>query len=152
MVTIDALPNSNVVNTDDAIAFDDASDATPSTKTKQGRPGQWQISTTKGIDVLNQLPESVKGAVLRIAPGFYPEQAGIELVTNYNIIEVVSQGDASEHELSYYTEPFSQAEKRSSGFGLGIYIVHNILVKLGYRLGYNHSEGKNIFMIIPTRS
>ena len=75
----------------------------------------------------------------------------VMLGTNYNIIEVISKGDALEHELSYYTEPFSQAEKRSSGFGLGLYIVHNILEKLGYRLGYDHRDGKNIFMIVPAK-
>ncbi len=71
------------------------------------------------------------------------------LRTNGNIIEVISEGEVLEHELSYYTEPFSQAEKRSSGFGLGLYIVHNILEKLGYRLDYNHDDGKNTFMIVP---
>jgi two-component system OmpR family sensor kinase len=71
------------------------------------------------------------------------------LHTNYNIVEVISEGPALEHELSYYTEPFSQAEKRSSGFGLGLYIVHNILEKLGYKLGYRHDDGKNVFMLIP---
>ncbi len=73
------------------------------------------------------------------------------LHTNYNIIKIISEGSALEHELNYYTEPFSQAEKRSSGFGLGLYIVHNILEKLGYKLGYKHEEGKNIFMIIPEK-
>ena len=71
--------------------------------------------------------------------------------TNYSIIEIISEGPALEHELEYYTEPFSQAEKRSSGFGLGLYIVHNILEKLGYKLGYRHNEGKNAFMIIPLK-
>jgi two-component system OmpR family sensor kinase len=66
-------------------------------------------------------------------------------------IEIISRGAALEHPLSYYTEPFSQAEKRSSGFGLGLYIVHNILQKLGYRLDYRHEEGKNIFMIVPEK-
>jgi len=75
----------------------------------------------------------------------------VMLRTNYNIIEIISEGKALEHELSYYTEPFSQAEKRSSGFGLGLYIVHNILEKLGYRLGYKNHEGRNIFMIIPAK-
>ncbi len=71
--------------------------------------------------------------------------------TNYSIIEIISEGPALEHALEYYTEPFSQAEKRSSGFGLGLYIVHNILEKLGYRLGYRHGERRNVFMIIPTK-
>ena len=73
------------------------------------------------------------------------------LRTNHNTIEIVSQGEALEYELSYYTEPFSQAEKRSSGFGLGLYIVHNILEKLGYKLGYKYLDGDNIFMIIPQK-
>ena len=75
----------------------------------------------------------------------------VMLRTNYSIIEIISEGPALEHELEYYTEPFSQAEKRSSGFGLGLYIVHNILEKLGYKLGYRHAEGKNVFMIIPVK-
>ena len=75
----------------------------------------------------------------------------VMLRTNYSIIEIISEGPALEHDLQYYTEPFSQAEKRSSGFGLGLYIVHNILEKLGYRLGYRHDEDKNIFMIIPAK-
>jgi len=66
-----------------------------------------------------------------------------------NIIKIISKGDALPHPLTYYTEPFSQAEKRSSGFGLGLYIVDSILVKLGYRLGYKHEDGKNIFMLVP---
>jgi len=73
------------------------------------------------------------------------------LQTNHGIIEVVSQGERLKHPLSYYTEPFSQAEKRSSGFGLGLYIVHSILEKLGYRLGYKHQDGKNIFMLVSQK-
>ena len=79
----------------------------------------------------------------------YSKDKCVLLRTNESFIEVVSQGDALEHPLSYYTEPFSQAEKRSSGFGLGLYIVNSILEKLGYKLGYRYEEGKNIFMIEP---
>jgi two-component system OmpR family sensor kinase len=79
----------------------------------------------------------------------YGKDKCVLLRTNESFIEVVSQGDALEHPLSYYTEPFSQAEKRSSGFGLGLYIVNSILEKLGYKLGYRYEEGKNIFMIEP---
>jgi len=69
--------------------------------------------------------------------------------TRDEIIEVISKGKALEESLSYYTEPFSQAEKRSSGFGLGLYIVDNILKKLGYQFSYKHEEGKNIFILTP---
>jgi two-component system OmpR family sensor kinase len=81
----------------------------------------------------------------------YGENKCVELRTRNGMIEVVSKGDPLEHPLSYYTEPFSQAEKRSSGFGLGLYIVDTILKKIGYRLEYRHEEGKNIFMLVPEK-
>jgi len=77
----------------------------------------------------------------------YGKKKYVLLRSNGQTIEVVSEGDVLQHPLSYYTEPFSQEEKRSSGFGLGLYIVHSILEKLGYQLGYRYEEGKNIFMI-----
>jgi len=79
----------------------------------------------------------------------YGEDKCVLLQTNHGIIEIISKGEALEEPLSYYTEPFSQAEKRSSGFGLGLYIVHSILEKLGYELGYKYEKGKNIFILVP---
>ena len=81
----------------------------------------------------------------------YGKDKCVMVRTENGFIEVISQGNALEHPLSYYTEPFSQAEKRSSGFGLGLYIVDNILYKLGYRLEYRYDEGENIFLIAPER-
>jgi two-component system OmpR family sensor kinase len=81
----------------------------------------------------------------------YGKDKCVMVRTENGFIEVISQGNALEHPLSYYTEPFSQAEKRSSGFGLGLYIVDNILHKLGYRLEYRYDEEKNIFLIAPER-
>lgn len=82
----------------------------------------------------------------------YSKNKCVGLQTNQGVIEVISQGEALKEPLSYYTEPFSQAEKRSSGFGLGLYIVHSILEKLGYHLEYKHEEGKNIFMLVALKS
>jgi len=79
----------------------------------------------------------------------YSKSKCVLLRTKGRAIEVVSLGDALQNPLSYYTEPFSQEEKRSSGFGLGLYIVHSILEKLGYVLGYRHEDENNIFMISP---
>ena len=78
----------------------------------------------------------------------YGKDKCVMISTNKDMIEVTSKGEVLPHPLTYYTEPFSQAEKRSSGFGLGLYIVDSILEKLGYRLGYKHEEGKNIFMLV----
>lgn len=66
-------------------------------------------------------------------------------------LEVISRGYALQHPLSYYLEPFSQEEKRSSGFGLGLYIVNAILEKLGYLLEYRYEEGNNIFSILTEK-
>ena len=81
----------------------------------------------------------------------YGKDKCVLLRTKDGMIEIVSKGAPLEHPLSYYTEPFSQAEKRSSGFGLGLYIVDTILKKIGYRLGYRHEEGMNIFMLVPEK-
>ncbi|MBD3790328.1 MAG: HAMP domain-containing histidine kinase [Campylobacterales bacterium] len=77
----------------------------------------------------------------------YSKNRHVTLKTIGDHIAIISEGDALKQPLSYYTEPFSQEEKRSSGFGLGLYIVNSILEKLGYVLTYKHVEGKNIFMI-----
>ena len=77
----------------------------------------------------------------------YGKKKCVILRSDGSTIEIISEGEALQHPLSYYTEPFSQAEKRNSGFGLGLYIVNSILEKLGYQLGYRYEEGKNIFMI-----
>jgi len=82
----------------------------------------------------------------------YGDDKRVLVQTNHGFIEVVSKGNALEHPLSYYTEPFSQAEKRSSGFGLGLYIVHSILEKIGFRLEYTHEDGKNIFILVPQKN
>ena len=65
-------------------------------------------------------------------------------------IMVRSKGEKLKHDLSYYTEPFSQEEKRSAGFGLGLYIVDNVTEKLGgeFRYRYDEKLGENIFEII----
>ncbi len=79
----------------------------------------------------------------------YSIDSAVRLQIHQGIIEVVSKGERLEHPLSYYTEPFSQAEKRSAGFGLGLYIVESILQKLGYKLVYKHDKGYNIFSLLP---
>jgi len=67
------------------------------------------------------------------------------IIANKNFIQVISIGNSLENPLSYYLEPFTQEEKRDSGFGLGLYIVHNIVHRLNYKLHYFHKGGKNIF-------
>jgi len=67
-----------------------------------------------------------------------------------NKILVKSKGEKLKEDLSYYIEPFNQEEKRSSVFGLGLYIVANVTEKLGYKLRYRYDNDnqENIFEII----
>ena len=68
-------------------------------------------------------------------------------IANEEKIEIISYGEKLKHDLDYYTEPFSQEEKRSDGFGLGLYIVKTILDLHHFSFTYSHKEGKNIFTI-----
>jgi two-component system OmpR family sensor kinase len=49
--------------------------------------------------------------------------------------------------LSYYTEPFTQEQKKSDGFGLGLYIVQSILDLHQYKFSHYYKYGQNIFVI-----
>lgn len=75
----------------------------------------------------------------------------IVAVANEQEIKIISYGEKLKHTLDYYTEPFSQEEKRSDGFGLGLYIVKTIANLHGYKLVYKHEEGKNYFIIKMTK-
>ncbi len=67
-----------------------------------------------------------------------------------NKIMVKSKGEPLKEKLSYYTEPFFQEEKRSAGFGLGLYIVATVIEKLNYKFRYHYDEKEheNIFEVI----
>lgn len=71
-----------------------------------------------------------------------------KVFANKNRIDVSSQGNPLKYDLEYYTEPFSQEEKRSDGFGLGLYIVKTIANLHGYKLVYNYKDKENIFSIL----
>ncbi len=77
----------------------------------------------------------------------YSTDKTVQLKTTPEAIEIISKGTELTHPLKYYTEPFSQGEKRNSGFGLGLYIVKNILEKINLKLKYQHEDGYNIFII-----
>jgi two-component system OmpR family sensor kinase len=67
------------------------------------------------------------------------------IIANRSSIKIISKGKSLEYPLNYYLEPFTQEEKRNSGFGLGLYIVNNITKRLGYKLNYYHKSNTNIF-------
>lgn len=66
---------------------------------------------------------------------------------NKSFIKVISQGEPLKNELSFYTDAFYQEDKRSSGFGLGLYIVKAIVNLHKFSLDYEYVDGKNCFSI-----
>ncbi len=79
----------------------------------------------------------------------YSSDTHVTLVGEGNTLEIRSKGDPLKEDFDFYIEPFSQEEKRSHGFGLGLYIVYNITQKLGcdFRYRYDASTGDNVFSI-----
>ncbi|MCH9739745.1 MAG: ArsS family sensor histidine kinase [Epsilonproteobacteria bacterium] len=75
----------------------------------------------------------------------YGGEDKVKIVFDTNTIKVISTGKSLEYPLSYYLEPFTQEEKRQSGFGLGLYIVNNIAQRLGYTLHYYYKNSSNVF-------
>ena len=69
------------------------------------------------------------------------------LLVSEKTIDVLSQGQKLKYELDYYTQAFSQEEKRSDGFGLGLYIVKTICDLHDYKFTYKYENGNNIFSI-----
>ena len=75
----------------------------------------------------------------------YGDDSQVLIEATSDFIKVTSKGKSLEYPLDYYLEPFTQEEKRNSGFGLGLYIVNNIAKRLGYKLRYYYRDSSNVF-------
>jgi len=64
-------------------------------------------------------------------------------------LEFISRGEALAHPLEWYLQPFRKEGDSSGGFGLGLYIVSEILRRQGMDLRHVHRDGENIFSIGP---
>lgn len=69
------------------------------------------------------------------------------LKADKNSIQIISKAPELKNNLSFYTDAFYQEDKRSSGFGLGLYIVQAILNLHKFKFKYKHKDGYNNFSI-----
>ena len=69
----------------------------------------------------------------------------IHIVANKLKIAFISQGKPLQYDLEHYLEPFVQEKNSHQSFGLGLYIVHNIVKAHHIAFTYEHKDGFNYF-------
>ncbi|WP_024955968.1 ArsS family sensor histidine kinase [Sulfurospirillum arcachonense] len=62
-----------------------------------------------------------------------------------NRISFISKGSPLEHDLEHYLQPFIQEKNSHHSFGLGLYIVDNIVKAHNIKFKYRHQDGLNYF-------
>ncbi len=79
----------------------------------------------------------------------YSSDNHVKIIASEKSINFISRGKELERELSFYLEPFVQGSYEKSinkkSFGLGLYIVQNILKNHKLDLDYKYQDGFNIF-------
>lgn len=74
----------------------------------------------------------------------YSPEHKITISIYNNRIELTNTGEQFTHNLDEYTQPF---HGKGHGFGLGLYIVQNIMELLKLKLTYHYENKENVFSI-----
>lgn len=69
----------------------------------------------------------------------------MSIVATKSKLSFISQGNPLKYDLSHYLEPFVQEKTSHQSFGLGLYIVQNILKAHHIDFTYEHKESFNYF-------
>lgn len=80
----------------------------------------------------------------------YSDDKAVHLNHADKKIYISSSGEKLKYDFQDYLEPFFKGnlnDINQRGFGLGLYIVNEIIIKHGFNFYYEYNEGKNIFII-----
>ncbi len=78
----------------------------------------------------------------------YSKDKKVNVIIEKKRILFINKSDKLKYPIERYFEPFfKSSETNKQSFGLGLYIVSNILISHNMRLTYDYKEGKSIFAV-----
>lgn len=133
-----ALNNTKICRIDDVI--DEALDIA------MVDPGQVTISKLEDVSLnadFKLLAIAAKNMIdnaLKYSPNKH-----VNITITRESIKFINEGERLSKELCHYVEPFTKGESAQKSFGLGLYIVENIIKAHKLTLSYEYKNGLNVF-------
>ena len=75
----------------------------------------------------------------------YSPNKHVNITITHESIKFINEGERLSKELRHYVEPFTKGESAKKSFGLGLYIVENIIKAHKLTLSYEYKNGLNVF-------
>ena len=76
----------------------------------------------------------------------YSTDKHVNIMVSKDHMKFITQGEKLKNDLDFYIQPFIKGEDVQKSFGLGLYIVSNILEAHGLKFGYEYKNGMNVFI------
>ncbi|WP_103579603.1 ArsS family sensor histidine kinase [Campylobacter concisus] len=76
----------------------------------------------------------------------YSTDKHVNIIVNKEHMKFITQGEKLKNDLDFYIQPFIKGEDTQKSFGLGLYIVSNILDAHGLKFRYEYKNGMNVFV------
>ena len=76
----------------------------------------------------------------------YSTDKHVNIMVSKDHMKFITQGEKLKNDLDFYIQPFIKGEGAQESFGLGLYIVSNILEAHGLKFGYEYKNGMNVFI------
>ena len=75
----------------------------------------------------------------------YSPNKHVNITITRESIKFINEGERLSKELRHYVEPFTKGESALKSFGLGLYIIENIIKAHKLTLSYEYKNGLNVF-------